>query len=50
MACCYLGLIFYFKSQGGYKAIDLDAEGHVAGEHPVSTEEAVADAEKAPTE
>jgi len=26
MAVCYLGLIFYFKSQGGYKAIDLMAK------------------------
>jgi len=24
MACCYLGLILYFRSQGGYKAVALD--------------------------
>jgi len=27
MAVCYLGLILYFKSQGGYKAIELSAGG-----------------------
>jgi len=27
MAACYIGLIIYFKKKGGYKAIDLVAEG-----------------------
>ncbi|MHC4199538.1 MAG: MFS transporter [Planctomycetota bacterium] len=27
MAFCYIGLIIYFKKRGGYKAIDIGAEG-----------------------
>ena len=27
MACCYVGLILYFRSKGGYEAIELDTEG-----------------------
>jgi MFS family permease len=50
MAACYLGLIIYFSSKGGYKVVDLAADGHVAGEHKVSTNEAVADAEATPNE
>jgi hypothetical protein len=50
MAACYLGLIIYFSAKGGYKVVDLAADGHVAGEHPVSTDEAVADAEATPSE
>ncbi len=50
MAACYLGLIFYFRSKGGYKAIELTPAGEVAGEHAVTTEEAVADQEATPSE
>ncbi len=50
MAVCYLGLIFYFKSKGGYKAIDITADGKEAGEHAVTTKEAVADEEATPSE
>jgi MFS family permease len=50
MAACYLGLIIYFKKKGGYKAVDLSAGGEVAGEHDVTPEEAVADAEATPSE
>jgi len=50
MAACYLGLIIYFKTKGGYKAVDLSAEGEVVGEHEVTPEEAVADAEETPSE
>jgi len=45
MALCYVGLIVYFKATGGYRALDL-----TAGEHQVSTDEAVADAEATPNE
>ena len=27
MLLCYLGLIFYFRSKGGYKAVELGGEG-----------------------
>ena len=27
MLACYIGLIMYFKSRGGYKAVDLGGEG-----------------------
>ena len=27
MALCYLGLIFYFRKQGGYKAVEIGPEG-----------------------
>lgn len=50
MAACYIGLIIYFKTKGGYKAVDLSADGDVAGEHEVTPEEAVADAEQTPSE
>jgi len=40
MACCYLGLIFYFKSKGGYKVVDLvHADGTAA---PAATVEGTA--------
>ncbi|MHC4563740.1 MAG: MFS transporter [Planctomycetota bacterium] len=50
MAACYLGLIIYFRATGGYRAIDLSAEGEPVGEHPVTPTEAVADAEATPSE
>jgi len=50
MAVCYMGLIFYFKSKGGYKAVDLNEEGEVVGEHEVTPHEAVKDAEETPSE
>jgi len=50
MAVCYLGLILYFRATGGYKAIDLTAEGAPAGEHAVTPAEAVEDAEQTPSE
>jgi len=50
MAVCYLGLILYFKARGGYKAVDISAGGEVTGEHKVAPNEAVADAEAAPSE
>ena len=50
MAACYISLMIYFKVKGGYKAIELDAEGQAVGEHPVSAAEAVADAEATPSE
>ena len=27
MLCCYLGLIVYFRSRGGYKPVQLDSSG-----------------------
>ena len=50
MAVCYLGLIVYFKSKGGYKAIELSADGQVAGERDVTPQQAVADEEATPSE
>lgn len=51
MACCYLGLIIYFKVRyGGYKVVDLSAEGEVVGQHKPTVKEAVADAEQTPSE
>ena len=50
MAACYIGLIIYFKTKGGYKAIDLMSEGKPAGEHTPTVEEEVADAEATPSE
>ncbi|MDX1564056.1 MAG: MFS transporter, partial [Phycisphaeraceae bacterium] len=35
MLACYLVLIVYFKSKGGYKAIDLDESGQETAQHPV---------------
>jgi len=32
MAACYLGLIFYFRAKGGYKPVELAAEGRPAGD------------------
>ncbi len=49
MAGCYLGLILYFRSKGGYKAIELTTDGSQA-EHAVTPAEAVADAENTPSE
>lgn len=44
MLVCYIALFMYFKSKGGYKAVDLDETGHVEGTHQVETaEEAIAD-------
>jgi len=50
MAFCYLGLILYFKAQGGYKAVELTADGEVSGKREPTPEEAVADAEATPSE
>ena len=50
MACCYIGLIIYFRKKGGYKAVDLSAEGAVVGAHAVTPAEAIADAEATPSE
>ncbi|MGB3086196.1 MAG: MFS transporter [Phycisphaerae bacterium] len=50
MAACYLGLILYFKAKGGYRAVELTAEGEAGGEHEVTPEEAVADEEATPSE
>jgi len=50
MAVCYLGLIAYFRRKGGYKAIDLTAEGKVAGEHPVTGQEALDDEARTPNQ
>jgi hypothetical protein len=37
MFLCYIGLIFYFKARGGYKAVDIHGQenadtGHAATE------------------
>jgi MFS family permease len=50
MAGCYIGLMIYFRAKGGYKAVDIAADGEVAGTHAVTAEEAVADAEATPSE
>ncbi len=50
MAACYIGLMIYFRGKGGYKAIDLSADGEVIGSHAVTAAEAVADAEATPSE
>ena len=50
MAACYLGLIIYFRAKGGYRAVDLAADGRVAGEHAVNLEEALADEAQTPSE
>ncbi len=39
MAVCYLGLIIYFKAQGGYKAVDLMGEEGGGGEAAASAED-----------
>jgi hypothetical protein len=33
MLACYIGLILYFKSRGGYKAVQLTAEGSAGSGH-----------------
>lgn len=48
MAACYLGLLAYFRRKGGYKAMGLTAEGQVAGEHPVTGQEAFNDEAQMP--
>ncbi|MHC4985931.1 MAG: MFS transporter [Planctomycetota bacterium] len=50
MAVCYLGLIIYFRAKGGYRAVDLAADGHKIGEHKVTTTEFLADEAKGPAE
>jgi len=50
MAGCYLGLILYFRAKGGYKAIELTANGEPTGEHAVTPTEVVAGAEETPSE
>ena len=58
MAVCYLILILYFRSIGGYKAVHLDAEqdethpSHGEGPGPdrhVTADEAIADGSSGPT-
>ncbi len=49
MAGCYLGLILYFRAKGGYKVIELTAQGQ-ASEHAATPTEAVTDAEETPSE
>lgn len=50
MFCCYLLLVVYFKSQGGYKTVEIDEEGkeHLTDHHP-SAEEVIEDGEEGPT-
>ncbi len=44
MLACYVILFLYFKSKGGYKAVDLDSSGHEAGSHSVThADQAIAD-------
>ena len=50
MAVCYLGLIIYFRATGGYRAVELSAEGKIVGEHPVTLEEALSDETAGPSE
>ncbi|HDZ21790.1 hypothetical protein LCGC14_0454400 [marine sediment metagenome] len=50
MAACYIALIVYFRAKGGYRAVDLAADGHVVGEHAVGVEEALADEAQGPSE
>lgn len=59
MFVCYLGLIFYFKSKGGYTAVHLGAEtdlthpSHGEGpgvDHDVTADEAIADGIRGPNE
>ena len=42
MLLCYVGLFLYFRSRGGYRAVELDTSGHKAGE-PAVKREALAD-------
>ena len=47
----YLGIIFYFKSKGGYKAIELEeGEGSGGGEAPPAADETVAKGPEGPSE
>ncbi len=56
MAVCYLLLILYFRSIGGYTAVHLDADedathpshGEPGTDHDVSADEAIADGSRAP--
>ena len=50
MAVCYIGLMIYFRKKGGYKAVDISADGKVVGAHAVTPTEAIADAEATPSE
>lgn len=50
MAACYIGLIVYFRAKGGYRAVDLAADGRAVGEHAVRAEETLADEAQAPSE
>jgi hypothetical protein len=46
----YLLLVLYFRSQGGYTTVEIDAEGHRhATDHHPSAEEAIETGEEGPT-
>jgi len=46
----YLMLVFYFKSQGGYKTVEIDETGEThLTDHKPTAEEAFEDGEEAPT-
>jgi hypothetical protein len=50
MAACYLLLILYFKAKGGYKVVELPAEGESAdAQAPPSVEERREEEESGPT-
>jgi len=50
MAVCYLAMIAYFRATGGYRAVELAADGHEIGRRRVTTGEALADEAKGPAE
>ena len=46
----YLLLVIYFRSQGGYKTVEIDSEGHEhLTDHKPSAEEAIEDGEEGPS-
>lgn len=46
----YLILVIYFRSQGGYKTVEIDSEGHEhLTDHKPSAEETIEDGEQGPT-
>lgn len=43
----YLILVVYFRSQGGYKTVEIDSEGHEhLTDHKPSAEETIEDGEE----
>jgi hypothetical protein len=51
MAACYLLLVFYFMSKGGYKAVHLDASGReIEVDHKATNPEAMTGGVPAPVE